>query len=445
MTAAVPTADQQDSLIVALDLLIAGKYLSVPQGDGPLAAKIKELAGVMEARASAEMKRTVDMSIVANEAVTATAEMMRDVREVDTRSHGIAAASEQLVASVAEISRNSDAASEEARVAEEAASAGQQAADRAIATMEQIAQAVSGAATKVDGLAQASAQIGDIVNQIEAIAKQTNLLALNATIEAARAGEMGKGFAVVASEVKNLANQTAKATVDIRGRIDALRAEMASIVQSMQEGAQAVARGQEVIHGTGEGMRQITGQIHRVTEKMHEISDILGQQAEASQEISGAIGIIASMAGRNVHAIGDIISIMDRAEPVIAEAVAELGKQEVTDFTVHVAKSDHVIWKKRLAEMVVGKVALNPDELSNHHQCRLGKWYDACQDRDLTSHQAWGALEPPHAEVHKHGIEAARRFNMGDLDGAIECIKKVGQASHDVLYHLDQLGKRHQG
>ena len=72
-------------------------------------------------------------------------------------------------------------------------------------------------------LSAASADIGKVVQLIQAIAEQTNLLALNATIEAARAGEAGKGFAVVASEVKQLATQTSKATEEISGRIHAVQ------------------------------------------------------------------------------------------------------------------------------------------------------------------------------------------------------------------------------
>ena len=72
--------------------------------------------------------------------------------------------------------------------------------------------------------------IGKVSDQIDAIAKQTNLLALNATIEAARAGEAGKGFAVVASEVKNLSNQTEKAT-----------GEVASVVSNLKEGIRSLA------------------------------------------------------------------------------------------------------------------------------------------------------------------------------------------------------------
>ncbi|WP_298967195.1 methyl-accepting chemotaxis protein, partial [uncultured Roseibium sp.] len=93
-------------------------------------------------------------------------------------------------------------------------------------TMEIVDKATSSAQStnhQVSGLAEAAQKIGDVVNLISDIAGQTNLLALNATIEAARAGEAGRGFAVVASEVKQLAEQTAKATEEISLQISGIQ------------------------------------------------------------------------------------------------------------------------------------------------------------------------------------------------------------------------------
>ncbi|CAA7624785.1 Methyl-accepting chemotaxis protein [Magnetospirillum sp. SS-4] len=437
------TAPEQLARIEAsIDLILAGRYHSVPEGECPMSRKIKEMARQLEGKARQTLKMDVDLSVNINEAVTKAAGMMRDVNEVDRRSQAIAAAAEELVASVGEIARNSDAAAEDARSAQSTASEGQGAADQAIVAMHSIADAVKAAAGKVDSLAQASVQIGDIVNQIEDIASQTNLLALNATIEAARAGEAGKGFAVVANEVKTLANQTAKATVDIRARIESLRVEMGDIVLTMQQGAEAVQRGEEVITATSDGMRRVVGQVQNVSIKMAEIAGILSQQTAASADVSEGVSMIASLAANNVAAITDVVGEMDQASKAVVATLNDMASLEIEDFTLHVAKSDHMLWRKRLADMVVGREVLNPDELADHTKCRLGKWCGALTDPSILKHPAFARLEAPHRDVHRHGIEAARRFKVGDLDGALAEISLAAEASKGVMACLDDLGNR---
>jgi methyl-accepting chemotaxis protein len=307
--------------------------------------------------------------------------------------------------------------------------------------MEDISHAVESTAARVDALNAASAQIGDIINQIEAIAKQTNLLALNATIEAARAGEAGKGFAVVASEVKNLANQTAKATDTIRQRIEGLRGEMGAIVVSMQGGAEAVKKGREVIAAAGGGMRDVSTQINAMTSQIQDISAILTQQSGVSSHISESIQVIADMAARNTENITDTIGLLDKTDPIVAAKVADLAKREILNFTVVVAQSDHMIWRKKLSNMLVGVAKLDPKELADHHGCRLGKWYDGVEDQSLRGDATFSHLESPHREVHAHGIEAARLYNGGDLAGAIEEVKKASEASKGVMADLRQLAE----
>jgi methyl-accepting chemotaxis protein len=141
--------------------------------------------------------------------------------EVSRSVQTVAAGSEEMGASIREIAQN---ASEAAQVA-----------GRAVAAAEMTNVTVS-------RLGASSREIGDVVKVISSIAEQTNLLALNATIEAARAGEVGKGFAVVANEVKELAQETARATEDIARRVEAIQADTAGAVGAIEEVSSVIGR-----------------------------------------------------------------------------------------------------------------------------------------------------------------------------------------------------------
>jgi methyl-accepting chemotaxis protein len=134
--------------------------------------------------------------------------------EVSRNVQTVAASSEQMSASIREISQN---ANEAVKVASQAV---------------EVAESTNATVTK---LGDSSAEIGNVVKVITSIAEQTNLLALNATIEAARAGEAGKGFAVVANEVKDLAQETARATEDISRRVAAIQGDTAGAVEAIGE------------------------------------------------------------------------------------------------------------------------------------------------------------------------------------------------------------------
>lgn len=434
--------DKSQVNTAALRQLSEGAYGDARQSAGETdGGAVQDLANSLEAYDLANLKGTIQVSVECGEAMISIAEMTRDVHEVNNRSQGIAAAAEEMVASVRDIASTSEAAAADANTVQQSANEGLRAADKAVETMHNISRAVEDAAGKVDSLAEASAQIGEIVESIEAIAKQTNLLALNATIEAARAGEAGKGFAVVASEVKNLANQTAKATEDIRTRIENLRNEMATIVESMEQGAKAVQDGEEVIMATGDGMRAIGDQITGVTTKMQDIAAILSQQSEASTEVSQGVNMIADMSNRNATEINHVADAMDKASAVIAERVGAISVRDIRYKVVHLARADHTTFKKNIMDAMIGRQSLEADGLADHHNCRLGKWYDGVTDPAIKNDPAFTAMVGPHKDVHAHGKEALRRLNDGDMDGALAAVGNMNQASGQVLELLETLAR----
>ncbi|MFI7601669.1 methyl-accepting chemotaxis protein [Actinoplanes sp. NPDC049681] len=143
---------------------------------------------------------------------------------------------------------------------------------------------------QVAELGTASAEIGDVVKLITSIAEQTNLLALNATIEAARAGELGKGFAVVAGEVKELAQQTARATEEITARI-------ANIQASSGSAAQAIGEITEVIRLVGDYTTTIASAVEEQTATTSEMGRQVGDAAHSSGEVARTVSGVAEVAG----------------------------------------------------------------------------------------------------------------------------------------------------
>ena len=432
-------ADRDHELITCIESVV-GEDLSVrPSGDDPLSRAVASLIDRMMADTTASLDHAVGQSMSANELSVSGGRMLRAAREVDERAQSIASAITEMVSSVEEISRSTDNATEYVEGVEQAAVAGEQAVQNAAVTMRDISDAVGEAAGQVELLKQASTQIGDIVKSIEDIASQTKLLALNATIEAARAGEAGKGFGVVASEVKSLSEQTARATQDIRDRISALQEEMGTIVGSMSRGAEAVESGRTAMDSVGQGMGEITSRVDGVKSRMVDISTVLRQQKAASNEIAVGTAAIADMTQRTVADIEANADTVDRSIQAVTERITSLAEVEMPGKVVRLAKADHVIWKKRLADMLVGRTRLRDSELADHRSCRLGKWYYSELAAAFRHAAAFRELEGPHEKVHTHGKAAARLYGDGDVDGAIAEIAKVEAASVDVLRLLDAL------
>lgn len=365
--------------------------------------------------------------------------LQRNSGDVASNGQSISSAATELVSSVGEISNNSDHAAQEAQESNKSAGQGRANVRRLSEVVSNISSAVAETSTSVDELSEASDQIGQMLTVIEGIAEQTNLLALNATIEAARAGEAGKGFAVVASEVKQLANQTAKSTEDIAGRIAALREGMAAIQTNMQTSTSAVGESEEAIEQTSNQIDRFAAQAESVSGRMSEIAGILLQQKTASGEIAESIDNVAQLASESDRFVHEISAGMQNATSKFFENAQEMFDAKSARSLCYMAKIDHVMFKKRVLDTCMGSDTWHVHDVPDHHNCRFGKWYDGITEQEIRNLPQFQAIVTPHKTVHATARKALEAAATGDGPGMRAALLELDTASTEVMKLLDAL------
>ncbi|EEG06914.1 methyl-accepting chemotaxis protein [Pseudogulbenkiania ferrooxidans] len=198
----------------------------------------------------------------------------------------IAAAMEQLAVSIQEISTMTQEGSAHAKRSRALVAAGNRFIDESKSAMDEAAGGASTTNAAVQELEGISEDIGSITDIIQSIAQQTNLLALNAAIEAARAGEQGRGFAVVADKVRQLAENTADNTVNIRASIALLKEKIAHIIDGRQAVGVCIKRVQHNIQQTVDSLQQIDQASAGLETVTAAIANSLQQQSSASAEVA---------------------------------------------------------------------------------------------------------------------------------------------------------------
>jgi len=265
------------------EVFIQGTYNPITDADGRVLKVVKFATDVTEQvhrrqrRAEAQQAIGTDLDAIGHsvgEVTRQTTEAASTAGSVSNDIQAVAAGAEELSASVGEISQQ---VSRAAQIASEAV------------------QQTERTGTIVSGLSVQAAQIGDVVALIQGIAAQTNLLALNATIEAARAGSAGKGFAVVASEVKALAEQTARATDQIRGQIVATQTATREAVTAI-EAIQSTIRTLNDVSGAiaaaveeqSAVTREMSGNMQTASQGVTTIANSMDMIAQASEQVNSA-------------------------------------------------------------------------------------------------------------------------------------------------------------
>jgi methyl-accepting chemotaxis protein len=242
------------------------------------------------------------MSSVSEETSSQAASVAAAFTQAATNVQAVAAAAGEMSRSFSEITRQATDAS--------------QSSFRAVETVDVTSR-------QILGLAETAEKIGEVVGMITRIADQTNLLALNATIESARAGEAGRGFAVVAAEVKELANQTARATEEIQGQIvgvqNATRAavgsmgDISAVIRQLNETSKTIA---EAIDAQNSTTQEICRNAQNAAEGTSEVQYNIAGMSDAAQESSAAstqvTGAASEMSTQSVRLKGEVEKFVAR-------------------------------------------------------------------------------------------------------------------------------------
>ena len=298
------------------DQLVRVRQLEADQEEQKRRAEADRLAAMRKMADNFESsvgKVIETVTSAATELQAASSQMAGTATETSAQATTVAASAQQASANVQTVaSATEELAASIKEIAHQV--------ERSQTVSAHAGQEVGNTTTQVRALSESVGKIGEIVNLINDIAAQTNLLALNATIEAARAGDAGKGFAVVANEVKNLANQTARAT-----------SEIASQIQAVQQGTDAAVHAIDAISAVIGEMAEISSAVAAAVEQQSgatsEIARNVEQAASGTEEVSSNI-VSVEQAARETGAAAEQIS----ASSTDLSKQAEFLRHEVGQF-----------------------------------------------------------------------------------------------------------------
>ena len=272
-------------------------------------ATIRRLLGEEKAARVRIEALLVGVAETANGISSAAAELLAGTTEQAAAAQQQAAAVAQTVSTVNEVAETSRQAAERAPSVADAANraveiarAGRKAVDDTVVGLRSVKEQVQAITLGTMALAEQGQAIGEITSTVNDLAEQTNLLALNAAIEASRAGEQGRGFAVVAGEVKALADQSKKATAQVRQILGQIQKATTSAVAAAEEGKRSVDAAVTVALQAGETIRALGDTVTESGQVVGQMAASAGQQATGMSQIHLAMSNINQASSQHLAA-----------------------------------------------------------------------------------------------------------------------------------------------
>lgn len=282
---------------------------------------------LLNTNANSAAERLSDMIL---EIQAAAHSVRKNVDDIKTNTEDVSAQSSQQSSSLVEIAKTVTEMTQGVSVYADSAKEAESLTETVAALAGKSADTVENAVEAVADIERDSAQIGDIVELINAIAFQTNLLALNAAVEAARAGDAGRGFAVVATEVRSLAQRASEAAAEIQ-----------VIIAKSQK---SVTRGVDLVGETGSALGKITNGVNELAEKFLSISSAAAGQADDLAQINQWIGGLETATAKNATKSASIAEATEELS-VLSKRMEEL----VSVFEVmHAPESDYLLQTRQI-------------------------------------------------------------------------------------------------